>query len=351
MSAPVDWMGWAAQAPVVSGGEVDWKNQFTFYGENTEFFEPFRNRETLLGQQFKSYLDAPALDKVDLWAGLFVDHASAADQPVSLNPILSFVYHEDATQFLFGTLQPLYRHGLIEPMEVTTLELTRPIEYGLEFVQWKGPAQADVFLNWQDVLTDTQREIFDYGGSGKLVLADGLDVLGQCHGYHVGGEAYNGIVRNNLAYGLGLGLQSALPYLGESRLELYGLGSKDTNRPGYPGPVMGEGLYLKGIVTPVEGWQFFGIVWQGWDFMSEEGDSNYNSLGVDGVYYQSHRTYEEVGLRREVPLGKDAFFDFELRSHWIEDSWANSFRILAQIPFEVEVDVKNHAQSVPASQP
>ena len=107
---------------------------------------------------------------------------------------------------------------------------------------------------------------------------------------------------------------------------------------------MGEGLYLKGIVTPFEGWQLFGIVWMGWDYMSEEGDSNYNSLGADGVYYQTNRTYEEAGLRRLVPLGQDAFFDLELRSHWIEDSWANSFRLFAQIPFDVELDVKNKAQ-------
>jgi hypothetical protein len=336
---------------MAQGDDVVWSSQFTFYGDNTEFFTPFRYRQTLLGQQFKSYMNAPVLEKVDLWAGLFLDHESASNQPVSVNPILSFVYHDQATQFIFGALQQVYRHGLIEPMEVTSLELTRPIEYGLEFVQSDGSVQADAFLNWQDVLSATQREIFDYGGSGQWILMDGLEVLGQCHGYHIGGVEYGGVIRNNLAYGLGLGLQSALPFLNESRLEVYGLGSKDTNRPGYPGPAMGSGVYLKGIVTPVEGWQFFGIFWMGWDYMSEEGDGNYNSLGVDGVYYQSARNYEEAGVRREVSLGKDAYFDFELRSLWIEDSWANSFRILAQIPFELTVSVKNKAQEPALTNP
>jgi hypothetical protein len=229
-------------------------------------------------------------------------------------------------------------------MEVTTLELTRPIEYGLEWVQKNDFIHLDAFLNWQQLLSGADREIFDYGGSGQLPLVPTLIVEGQCHGYHVGGAEYPGIVRNNLAAGLGLAFKPQLPVLGASSLEVLGLGSKDTNRPDYPGPTYGEGIYTKLIVTPFDGWQLIGISWFGWDYMSEEGDSNYNSLGSDGVYYESNRTYEEVGLRRFVEIENGVTFDFELRSHWIDASWANSFRIEAYVPFNIGVDVKNTKQ-------
>ncbi len=340
-----DWMCQTAPAPTVAAGETVWKNQFTFYGDNTEFYEPFRVRETLLGQQFESYLDASAGSHTDLWTGVYLNHPSAQAVTVDVEPILSYVYHSGGSQFIFGTLQPVYRHGLIEPMEVTTLELTRPIEYGLEWVQKDDFLHLDSFLDWQQLLTAADREIFDYGGSGQLPLVSDLLVEGQCHGYHVGGAQYPGVVRNNLAAGLGLAYKPALPVLGPSSLEVLGLGSKDTNRPDYPGPTYGEGIYTKAVVSPFDGWQLFGISWFGWNYMSEEGDPNYNSLGTNGIYYEAFRTYEELGVRRFLEIENGVTFDFELRSHWIDSYWANSFRVEAFVPFDIGVAVQKKVSS------
>jgi hypothetical protein len=335
----IDWMGQTTLAPTAAEGAVEWKNQFTFYGDNNEFFEPFRVRETLLGQQFNSFLDASVKQNVDLWAGAFADHQSAQAVTTNIQPIFSFVYHEGGTQFVFGTLLPVYRHGLIEPMESTALEITRPIEYGLELIQKDNFINLDSFLDWQQILTNVNREIFDYGGSSRLPIWGDLTLLGQLHGYHVGGEEYDGPVWNNLAGGLGLELDGN--FLGASTLEVYGLGSKTTNLAGYQGPTFGSGLYTKLLICPDHQWQFFGISWFGQDFESYEGDGNYNSLSYDGTYYESSRTYEELGVRRFVEIENGVTFDFELRSHWIDSSWANSFRIMAFVPFDVTVDNKN----------
>ena len=335
----IDWMGQTALAPTAVQGAVEWKNQFTFYGDNNEFFEPFRVRETLLGQQFNSFLDASIKQNVDLWAGAFVDHQSAQAVTTNVQPIFSFIYHEGGSQFIFGTLLPVYRHGLIEPMESTALEITRPIEYGMEFIQKDSFINLDSFLDWQQILTDVNREIFDYGGSSRLPICGDFTLLGQLHGYHVGGEQYDGIVRNNLAGGVGLGLDGN--FLCSSTLEVFGLGSKDTNRPNYPGPAYGCGLYTKLLICPDHQWQFFGISWFGQDFESEEGDGNYNSLGTDGITYEPSRTYEELGVRRFVEIENGVTFDFELRSNWIDASWGNSFRFMAFVPFDVTVDNKN----------
>jgi len=322
---------------LAQAGDIDLMNQFTFYGDNTEFFEPFRVRETILGQQFKSYLDGAVGDHTFLWGGIFADHRSAQDTATEVQPILSFIYRTDESEGVLGTIQPVARHGLIEPMEVTTLELTRPIEYGLQWIQKDSFLHMDAFLDWQQLLSPADREVFDYGGSAILPLDDLFAFEAQIHGYHIGGAMYGGLVRNNLAGGIGLKIQIHPRELGKTYLEVYALGSKDTNRPLYPGPTLGSGLYTKLSFSPDNAWEFFGLSWFGQDYMSEEGDSNYNSLGADGVYYKSSRTYEELGIRRFVQIESGVTFDFELRSHWIEDAWANSFRIVAQVPFDLGV--------------
>jgi K+-transporting ATPase ATPase A chain len=40
-------------------------------------------------------------------------------------------------------------------LEVTTLELTRPLEYGGQWIERRRWLQADVFLDWQHVLRET----------------------------------------------------------------------------------------------------------------------------------------------------------------------------------------------------
>src|SRR5581483_5347264 len=86
-------------------GNVTFQNVLTFYGDNTEFFEPFRLRETLLGQQFKSYLNLETGPKTSLWAGVCADHPSSFDATTTVQPVLSFVYHTAESRGIFGTLQ------------------------------------------------------------------------------------------------------------------------------------------------------------------------------------------------------------------------------------------------------
>ncbi len=338
---------WAGIVSRARAQEMNLKNNLVFYGDNTEFFEPFRLRATILGQQFESYLDEPTGDHTGFWAGIFADHPSAQDTATTVEPILSFRFHDNDSLGVFGTLQTIHRHGLVEPLEVTTLELTRPIEYGLQWIQTGKVFQMDAFLNWQDILSSDQREIFDYGGSAELPLESFVSLMGQYHGYHVGGVAYPGPVWNNFAAGLGPELKIGGSGATQNSLTLLGLTSKTLNLSDYPGPEIGYGFYAKAVVWLVPGFNLFGIDWVGKDFYSYEGDSNYNSVGYDGVYYQSNRTYEELGVQFITEIESGITFDVELRAHWIEDSMANSFRILAQVPFDAGIEIR-HQKNDPA---
>ncbi len=323
----------------LESGQIIWRNDFNFYSDNTEFFEPFRLRETILGQQVKTFLMAKTGGRTAVRIGLFADHRAARDTETRVQPIFSFIHQAGQLENVMGALLPVRRHGLIEPMQVTTLELTRPVEYGTQLILENGSLSADAFLNWQNLLAPGSRETFDYGGSARLLLFEGISLGVQAHGYHVGGVTYYfpGIIRNNIAGGVGLVLESRFPLLGSSSLEAYGMGSSDSNRPGYPGPGAGQGIYFKETFSPIKDWKIFGIAWRGWDFMSEEGDPNYNSIGYDGVYYKSDRNYEEIGIGYSASVDPGVVFDFELRSHWVEDAWAHSLRITATVPFDIEI--------------
>jgi len=181
-------------APLSSAfaGEVTWKNEFTFYGDNTEFFEPYRTGETILGQQGKSFLEA-ALGKRDfLQAGVFGDFRSQSvvNPTVDVKPLLSFQYREGGTQLIMGTLVNRNRHGFLEPLEVTILEFIRPVEYGFQWIEDDPGFKCDLFLDWHQLNTPTQPESFDYGGVLSQPLSDNFSFEEEFHGFHDGGQQY-----------------------------------------------------------------------------------------------------------------------------------------------------------------
>ncbi len=326
-------------APAVRADDVTLRNNLTCYGDNTEFFEPFRLRATTLGQQFESYLDGTTGDRTGFWAGIFLDHPSAQDTSVDVKPILSFRFHDNDSTGVMGTLQTLHRHGYIEPLESTILELTRPVEYGVQWLQTGDVFKMDAFLDWQDLLTPDQRETFDYGGTAELPAASFLSLMGQFHGYHMGGVGYPGPVWNNFAVALGPALKIPGADKSPDTLAVMGLTSKTLNLDAYPGPEVGWAFYAKAVVWLVPGLNLFGIDWVGKDFYSVEGDSNYNSIGYNGVYYLSNRTYEELGAQFITEIDSGITFDAEVRAHWIEDTSANSVRIMAQMPFDLGLGI------------
>ena len=46
----------ALVAAPLAGQSIDWRSSFLFYGDNTEFFTPYRTGETILGSSFTTTL-------------------------------------------------------------------------------------------------------------------------------------------------------------------------------------------------------------------------------------------------------------------------------------------------------
>ncbi len=339
-----------AAAEPLEAQRLVWRNEFTFYGDNTEFFTPFREGETLLGAQFESFLRFKTSTHTEVLAGVFGDQRSGSDEFLDpVKPLLSFRYRTEHSLGVLGTLETVDRHGFLEPLQVTTLEITRPVEYGLQWVERREHLDAEAFINWQVLNTPESREIFDYGLIVRVRPLEYLTLEYQGHGKHRGGQLFSAGVQvtNNFAGGPGVRLTAPLPVVREGSLALFQLWSNGifaTDPP--PGrPAKGHGTYVRASVSPSVG-ELFAIFWFGRDFLSEEGDNNYNSVGRDPGFYRSKRRYTEIGFRRELTIDHAVSFRVEARFHKVDGyrssaisgtDWEYSYRVMVRAPFELAV--------------
>jgi hypothetical protein len=323
----------------------------TFYGDNTEFFTPYRTGETILGGQFQSWLSVEPGPHTELVAGVFADHRSGDSSFLKqVKPILGFRYRTDHGLAAVGTLVTENRHGFLEPLEVTTLEFTRPIEYGLQWRERRRVIDSELYINWQGLNTPTTREIFDYGLVLRARPLSFLSLEYQAHGLHHGGQLFQaGVpVTNNFASGPGFRIHHVFPYAGWSELALFRLHSHGNIDPNAPAnrPRDGNGTYLRLGFTPGGWFDLFMIQWWGRDFLSNEGDNNYNSVGANPTFYQSRRRYQEYGFAKYFRIDQTVRVGVEWRFHRIDDlpsiaighsKWEYSYRLIIRTPFEVRL--------------
>jgi hypothetical protein len=339
--------------------DISWHNNFTFYGDNTEFFEPFRTRETILGQQGKTWLQIQLGPYNSIHLGVLGDFRSDGNPTVTTYPVLSFEYHRDSTTLVMGTLEtdvpqdllkPMknsvesyYRHGFLEPLQVTTLEFTRPVEYGIQWMESNPVYHQDLYLNWQLLNTPGVPETMDYGGTLTEKIDDHLYFEQQMHGYHEGGKLDFVVLYNNWVPAVGFKWKDQIGSLGDFQMEAFGIASATLGNDNLSNAAWGGGGYVRPSLMPGDGWEIFGIAWRARDFYSQEGDSNYNSTAPSG-YYLADRFYAELGAHKSFPMEGDSTFVTELRAHWIEQYWAYSFRLAIYAPFdlpEILADNKN----------
>jgi hypothetical protein len=330
--------------------ELTWRNLATFYVDNTEFFNPYRTGETLLGGQIESYLSVKLGPRTELVGGFHGNHESGDSRFLyPFKPILGFRYRTDHSLGVIGTLVTENRHGYLEPLQATLLEITRPVEYGVQWRETHGAGGGEIYLNWQRLNTSTGREVFDYG---LLLHAEPLHWLRlemQGHGLHHGGQLFTAgePVANNQVLALGGQVHQVLPLLGRSSLSVYQfLSHGDILALPAGRPDHGYGTYLRAGFTPGNWLELFAIQWWGRDFVSNEGDANYNSQGSDPGFFHSYRKYLEIGFARRTPIESDLTLDTEFRFHRIDDRhsiaigtspWEYSYRVMVRAPFSMRL--------------
>jgi len=334
-------------APAALGQRVDWRTRATLYGDNTEFFTPYREGETILGGQVWTAARIETSRRTSLLVGAFGDVRWGSDDFLDTEkPILSFRYAAGSSLGVIGTLETERRHGFLDALAVSTLELIRPVEYGLQWIERRRTWDLDIYLNWQKLNTPSQREVFDYGWVARVRPVRQVVLEYQLHGLHHGGQLFDaGVpVTNNGAWAFGITVADTLGPLGLASLQFFSLRSSGNIDPDAPAdrPRKGRGTLVRASLSPVEGVELFGIHWRGRDFVAQEGDPNYGSIGFDSVFYRGKRKYLELGVIRRARIDGVVGLDAEFRLHRIDDlqsqalfdsKWEYSYRLVARVPF------------------
>jgi hypothetical protein len=315
---------------------------FTFYGDNTEFANAFREGETLLGVSGQIALEVEVGDHVRVVGGVFGNQrfgsARAFEQ---VRPVLALVAYNDRHQFRMGTLAPpdglplgpdrQTLHGLLPPLHAETLSLTRPWEAGLQWTTTTFPVKQDAWINWQRLNTSKQRERFDTGIAGTWDLGHRTTVVYQWHLVHEGGQQFAvGPVADSQALAIGPRFTVWKRPRGELSLEAVGLVSRFVpDREVERTSRTGQGLFLRAAASQ-SGWRGHVIVFRGWDYVKVEGDPHYLSIRRDGTAFRRVRDYQEAGIARQFRPAARVAIEASARLHRVETQIDYSYRIIGR---------------------
>jgi hypothetical protein len=314
----------------------------TFYGDNTEFFNPFRKGETILGAHALVLGEARTSDRLAIRAGVFGNQRFGSKRGFDdVRPVLALVVGPPASRLVLGTIDTGRRthgigpdrsgpHALLPPLQSETLSFDRPWEAGLQWLVNTPRVTQDAWVHWQRVATRDQRERFDTGITTRLRVHRAIRIGGDFHMVHEGGQlSSNGSVADAFAGAIGAEMSGPVGSLDLLSFEAFLLGSRlvpdrevtRTMRSGF-------GTFLRAAVEQ-SGWRGHALLWRGDDFITREGDANYQSIRLDSVPYRQLRDYAETGLTRLFPLAKDSWIEASARLHRVESHYEYSFRVYA----------------------
>jgi hypothetical protein len=315
-----------------------------FYGDNTEFSNPFREGETIFGTALRAAADIGVSERVRLSLGVFTNQRFGGDDAFELvRPIATLEIRSRRSSFVFGTLpgpEPgvppgpdrTGPHRLLPPLQRETLAFDRPYEAGLQWRFAGARFQHDAWLNWQRLNTPLHRERFDAGLSGRLSAGRSVAVPFQLHIVHEGGQLFaSGPVADSIGAAAGIDAGGPAGPFDDARVELYGLAAADTPDRGDPAADRDGAGFFGRASARARGWRGHLLFWRGRDFVKREGDPNYQSVRRDGSGYRGTRDYAEAGLTRTFTPASRVLLEASARVHRVEKDYGYSYRVLATV--------------------
>ena len=313
-----------------------------FYGDNTEFANPFRRGETLLGNSAEVIIGA-AIGPARVSGGVFGDRRFGSDTAFEhVRPVFTLELSRGPSVFRFGTLalapQPAFGpdrggpHRLLPPIQRETLSFTRGSEAGLQWIRNTERSGHDAWLNWQRLNTPSGREIFDGGVVGHAKLRGRFAAAYQAHIVHHGGQLYaEGPVADSWVAAPGVIASGEGPGGSAVSVEAYGLVSRYVpNRELLQFATTGAAMFVRGAAEHHD-WRAHLIVWRGDDYIKEEGDPNYGGLRRNGRRFRRVRDYAEFGITRLARPVEPLQLEASARLHRVDSHYEYSYRILGRV--------------------
>lgn len=318
------------------------RSDVLFYGDNTEFRNPFREGETIFGAAARVAFAADITDRVRLSLGAFGNIRFGGDDAFELaRPIVALEIHGRRSSFLFGTLPGPHvgdppgpdrtgPHGLLPPLQRETLAFDRPYEAGLQWTFRGSRLRHEMWLNWQRVNTPEHRERLDAGVAGDVGVTGPFAIPFQFHVVHEGGQLFaSGPVNDSLALATGVVVRGRAGPLDVASIEIYGLLSRFVPDRSTPVRSRDGGAFFGRVSAEDRGWRGHILFWRGDDFIKAEGDPNYQSIRRDGSRYRGVRDYAETGLTRTFRLAPEVLIEASARIHRVEKDYGYTYRVVA----------------------
>jgi hypothetical protein len=315
-----------------------------FYGDNTEFTNPFRSGETIFGTSGRVLLDVTFNDTVKLRGGLFGSGRFGSHEFLEhAEPAIALELTRGPSRLIFGSLDTVaWRHDiagpdletlhrLLPPIQQETLVFSRGQEMGLQWIVGAPRIDHDAWINWQRLNTSTSRERFDAGYRGTFGLSSSFRLHGQWHVVHEGGQQFaNGAVGDSQAGAVGLEWRQPIGAM-RVTLETHVVGTQhvpDREQPRLT--EAGVGSFTRGALEHGD-WREHLIVWRSCDTLKAEGDPNYLALRRDGTMFRKVRDYAEFGITRQFRPAPGVHVFGAFRLHRIESHYEYSYRISARV--------------------
>lgn len=327
----------AAQVP-----KLTLNTSLIFFGDDTEFSNPFRTGETLVGTMGRAFIEAAVNERLSVMAGAFGVWRFGSNNGVDqAKPVLSLVMKSGSSRFILGTLDSTRHlkgegpdrtgpHGLLPPMQQETLSFTRQHESGLQWIVDSPRYAHDAWVNWQRINSRAHREIFDVGMSTLTRLRPEVAIRGDVHVFHQGGQKGGGSepVADSVAAAAGVEMGGRAGAANRVSLELMALGSRNVPDRQQPQLTTGGFATFVRLTIQNEPWRFHAILWRANGFVHMEGDPLYLAVRNDGTRYYKLRDYAELGLTRRFRLAPGSFIEASMRLHRTEDNYEPSVRVL-----------------------
>jgi hypothetical protein len=342
--------GIGAASPVLAQEHVTFRSDLLFYGDNTEFRNPFREGETIFGTAARAAAVFGVGETVTVALGVFGNVRYGSDDAFELvRPVLSLTITGKRSAFVFGTLQSprvgeppgpdrTGPHGLLPPLQRETLAFDRPYEAGMQWRFTGSRLRHDLWINWQRLNTAAHRERFDGGAAVDIGVSPVVAIPVQFHVVHEGGQLFaSGPVADSAALATGVTLRAPIARLDAAALELFALVSRYV--PDRSQPVRrrdGAGFFGRASAER-SGWRGHLTFWRGDDFIKDEGDPNYLSLRRNGTRYRGVRDYAEAGLTRTFKPAAGILLEASGRLHRVERHYEYSFRIVGVARIELRL--------------
>ena len=314
------------------------RSDFLFYGDNTEFRNPFREGETIFGAAM--WLAAEiALNERVIGRGGFRQPAFGSENAFERRArFWRSRCGAGARRLSWERSASAESPCLKGPTAAVPTDCSRrfsarrsirsPVRSGLAWTFAGSKLRHYFWLEWQQLNTQEHRERFDGGIRTSYRIADHVSLPLQLHVVHEGGQLFaSGAVADSAALATGAAFNGDVGNIGAATLDLFALASRyvpDRARPDLSRD--GVGFFGRAAVERA-GWRGHVIFWRGRNFIKEEGDPNYQSITRSGDRYLGTRDYSEAGLTRRFILAPAAVLDVSGRLHRVEGRYGYSYRI------------------------